>query len=77
MIDALLGSVITVVATGALVLLVEVSESAISPAPRPCSEYEKEVVVSATKSISSMSYDQAIQECERVSQWMAGRRSRQ
>lgn len=73
MIDALLGSVITVVATGALVLLVEVSESAISPAPRPCSEYDKRVVVSAAK---SMSYAQAIQECERVSQWMAGRRAR-
>lgn len=72
MIDALLGSVIMVVATGALVLLVEVSELAISPAPRPCSNYEQKVVVSAAR---TMSYAQAVDECSRVARWMADRRS--
>lgn len=72
MIDALLGSVIMVVATGALVLLVEVSELAISPSPRPCSDYDKNVVVSAA---SGFSYPQALEECERVARWMANRRS--
>jgi len=71
-IDALLGSVIMVVATGALVLLVEVSELAISPAPRPCSSVEQKVVVSAAQGLS---YAQAVTECERVAAWMAARRA--
>lgn len=72
MIDALLGSVIMVVATGALVLLVEVSELAIAPSARPCSSAEQKIVVAAAK---GMSYTAALQECEQVAQWMAERRA--
>lgn len=72
MIDAILGSVIMVAATGALVLLIQVSELAISPAPRPCNEYEKKVVVSAAR---GMSYAQAVDECNKVANWMRDRRA--
>jgi hypothetical protein len=74
MIDALLGSVILVVATGSLMLLVQFSETAITPVPRPCndSNYETKVVISAAK---GMSYAQAVKACAEVSQWLADRRT--
>jgi hypothetical protein len=68
MIDALLGSVIMVAATGALALLVEVSELAISSAVRPCSLNEQSIVVASAKDYS---YAGALDECSKVAQWMA------
>lgn len=75
MVDALIGGVIAVMATAALVLLFEVGDQAVQPEGKSLSKYEKKVVDAAAGSSNpSVTGTNLLDEYENVRTWMAEKR---
>jgi len=73
MIEALIGSIIAVIATGALAALVEINYEAISPATKKLSNYERRILQAS--SLPPPTQDQAQDQENELAKWLDDQRN--
>lgn len=73
MIEALIGSIIAVIATGALAALIEINYEAISPASKKLSNYERRIL--RASSLDSLTRDQENEQENELAKWLDDERN--